>query len=127
MNQIELNRINESHIMRVDKLYRMHGGLSSRLISYQNQTMFLEIIISNRWRKDNLTTANQIAKCWKEYNNQLANSSFFNVKIKRTEGETGFVMGLKEKQSKTDLKKKIENLVRGEKNTILIETIKGTL
>lgn len=47
-NSQKIQEINYSHVRRVDKIYRMHAGLSSELMSYENDAVFLQIKNTNR-------------------------------------------------------------------------------
>ena len=47
----ELSTVSDKHIHGVDKFYRMFAGLSSYLLSYENEIIELEIRFSKRWPK----------------------------------------------------------------------------
>ena len=88
---IDISAINSYHIHNVDKHYRMFAGLSSQLLDFQNDTLYLEISISRRWAKDVWTTAIQIANDWKKVNKELASARYYQVTIQflDTKYETG--------------------------------------
>ena len=69
----ELEAVRDKHIRKVDKFYRMYGGLSSDLISFEKHVIELEIRFSNRWPKPLETTAKQLAKSWQR--NKLLNEA----------------------------------------------------
>ena len=61
----DLRDVAERHIYSIDKLYRMHAGLSSDLISYEDGIIELEIRVTKRWPKSHEVTALQLADCWR--------------------------------------------------------------
>ena len=69
----ELEAVRDKHIRKVDKFYRMYGGLSSDLISFEKHAIELEIRYSKRWPKPLGTTAKQLAKSWQR--NKLLNEA----------------------------------------------------
>ena len=48
----KVKSINRKYVHAVDKLYRMHGGLSSDLLSVKDGVGHLKISINSRWKKD---------------------------------------------------------------------------
>ncbi len=60
----DLRDVAERHIYSIDKLYRMHAGLSSDLVSYENWIIDLDIRVTKRWPKSLEVTALQMADCW---------------------------------------------------------------
>jgi hypothetical protein len=91
MDKEVLEKINYEHVRKVDKFYRMFGGLSSSLTDYKHETIYLTIHISSRWNKDASTTAQKLAKCWKESNTELFAAKYYCVQIYSLNGDTGFV------------------------------------
>jgi hypothetical protein len=79
--KINYDILNEEHCSSVDKLYRMFGGLASKIISYEKGTIELEIRISKRWPKDSTTTAIQLSKCWRKYNDCLKDARFYKITL----------------------------------------------
>jgi hypothetical protein len=79
--EINYEDLNEKHCRGVDKWYRMCGGLASKIISYGELTIELEIRISQRWPKDPTTTAIQLSKCWREFNDCLKDARFYKVTL----------------------------------------------
>jgi hypothetical protein len=59
----------------------MFGGLSSKIISYEERTIELEIRISKRWPKDPTTTSIQLSKCWRKFNDCLKDARFYKVTL----------------------------------------------
>lgn len=96
MDKETLEKIVEYHTKHVDKLYRMWGGLASQLTDVMNNTLFITIKVSVRWRKDNHTTARQLAACWKDRNPELQHAKDYVVKIVPIEGITGFALNLEQ-------------------------------
>lgn len=79
----EVSKINTKHIHSVDKLYRMHAGVGSNLLSVKDDTMVLEVNINDKWltKKTLEHTPIQFLNCWKEYNNDLQNCKYYIVYI----------------------------------------------
>lgn len=61
----ELEKIRDRHINGTDKYLRIYGGLSSNLISFNNQIIELEVRFSEKWTKPLDVTAHQLATSWK--------------------------------------------------------------
>ena len=78
INYVDLN---EKQCRGVDKWYRMFAGLASKIISCEELTIELEIRISKRWPKDPTTTAIQLSKCWREFNDCLNDARFYKVTL----------------------------------------------
>lgn len=81
MNQEEISLINKRHINEVDKLYRMHGGLSSELIGFSQNCIHLKISVSKRWDKSKNDTALQLAESWRNNNKELSEANKYEVSI----------------------------------------------
>ena len=73
--KIDIEAISRRHIYSIDKLYRMHGGLSSDLVSYDSGVIELEIRKGKRWPKPPELKARQLAECWKSSNRELSNAA----------------------------------------------------
>lgn len=81
MDKSIIDQINKTHIYRVDKLYRMYGGLASLLLDYEDHTLFMKIEVHARWPKDPVTTAVEIASKWRKLRPELAEARFYNTTI----------------------------------------------
>ena len=94
MNQqpdsINIAAISDRHIRRIDKLYRMHGGLSSNLLSYDDQVIELEIRKTARWNRSPEVTARQLADSWRSGNAELSGAVAFLVHLYEQHVPTGF-------------------------------------
>lgn len=88
--QVEI--INDEHIHSVDKLYRMHAGISSRLKSVKNGIAHLEVEIHSRWEKTNEVTVKQFIESWGNHNPDLKNIDGWGVRIYSAEKVAGFTL-----------------------------------
>jgi hypothetical protein len=125
--KINYDILNEEHCRSVDKLYRMFGGLASKIISYEKRTIELEIRISKRWPKDPTTTAIQLSKCWREHNDSLKDARFYKVTLVflNPNQDTGGILNISPNQDMQlfnqeakDLCQKLNN--SGENQSILL-------
>lgn len=89
MTSKEVNKINTRHIPEVDRQYRMHGGLSSELMDFENGTIILRVTVSEKWTKSPEETAIQLAGSWKNNNPELSSASSYRAFI--LEKHKGFV------------------------------------
>jgi hypothetical protein len=79
----EVSKINSEHIHSVDKLYRMHTGVGSNLLSVKDDTMVLEVNVNDKWltKKTLEETSIQFLNSWKDYNKILQNCKYYIVYI----------------------------------------------
>jgi hypothetical protein len=105
----------------------MCGGLASKIISYEELTIELEIRISKRWPKDPTTTAIQLSKCWREFNDCLKDARFYKVTLifLNPNQDTGGILNISPNQDMKlfnqeakDLCQKLNN--SGENQSILL-------
>lgn len=96
MNKEAIRKIAERHIHSVDKYYRMFGGLSSNLDDYSDSTIYITIHKNRNWKKDNATTAKQLALSWRNGCDALKEAKKYHVTIIHNETPTGFAIPLKE-------------------------------
>ena len=89
MTKDQTDRINKRHIPKVDRQYRVHGGLSSELMDFENGTIILRVTISEKWTKSPEETALQLAGSWKNNNPELSSASSYRAFILET--HKGFV------------------------------------
>ena len=68
MNIEELNR---KHFLETDMFYRVGFGLSSKLLDYKNEIIYLEVVIGRKWRKSYSATAHELANCWRKTHPEL--------------------------------------------------------
>ena len=83
MNNLDINAINQRYIHTIDKLYRMHGGLSSELMAFHNGVLYIDISVDDRWPLKEKTlkgTALQIAQSWRG-NSELKHAFGYHVFI----------------------------------------------
>tara|TARA_R110000850_G_scaffold135382_6_gene256588 strand:+ start:598 stop:1065 length:468 start_codon:yes stop_codon:yes gene_type:complete len=124
--EIDIKAISQRHICSIDKLYRMHGGLSSNLISYDDRVIELEIRTSPKWTKSPEVTARQLAECWKR-NRELSDAVGFVVHLYDQLVPTGVSMPAKEATLSTGLEGLLEQLkqLAEPKPDILVGTLNG--
>ncbi len=110
--ELDYQKINDYYIRNVDKFYRMHGGLSSCLLSYENETIELNIEISGRWTKDPRTTSIQISESWRSHCIELRNAKKYKVHLSYLSPvcDTGAVVSVPEDEDELD--KLLEQLVK---------------
>ena len=105
----------------------MHGGLSSKLLSYDDQVIELEIRKSARWKKSPEVTARQLADCWQSSNAELRDAVAFIVHLYEQHAPTGFSMAAEELNTMGALDLLLAQLKRmaDPRPDILISTIRG--
>jgi hypothetical protein len=79
--ELDYKKINNNYIHSVDKFYRMFSGLSSYLLSYENETIELEIEVSSRWEKDPRTTSIQLSSSWRRSCHELSDAKKYKVHL----------------------------------------------
>ena len=126
--KIDIKAISQRHIHRIDKLYRMHGGLSSELVSYESGVIELEIRKGKRWPKPPEVTARQLAECWRSSNQELSGAVAFVVHLYEQETSTGFSVPtsqLQDKKAVLTLAESIRETIKAPVADILIATVRG--
>lgn len=71
---MDIEKINRKHFVETDMYYRVGLGLSSKLLSFENGTINVEITISKKWKKNHNATAAELAHCWRNTHPELANA-----------------------------------------------------
>lgn len=71
---MNIEEINRKHFLETDMFYRVGFGLSSSLIEIKNGILFLEVVISRKWKKSYNATAHEIAHCWRETHPELSDA-----------------------------------------------------
>lgn len=125
---INLAAISRRHIHGIDKLYRMHAGLSSELVSYESEVIELEIRHGARWKKSPEVTARQMADCWRNHNPELSAAVAFLVHIYEKPTPPGFCVPakqLKSKQALQALVDQVKAMTTNPEPDILLATIRG--
>ena len=123
-----LSAINSDQAHKVDKLYRMWGGLSSHLLSYQDGIITLQIHHTDRWLKSPTVTAKQLAECWRKYQPALRDAHSYQVYVHHSGRETGFVTptkGKDKKQLAEELLQGIQRMHRAQREERVGQLIKG--
>ena len=71
-----ISLLNHDYTKNVGKHYLMYGNLRSTLVRYIQQTIYLDIKVSDKWTKSPEETALQIAESWRRHQSalELANS-----------------------------------------------------
>jgi hypothetical protein len=108
----------------------MFGGLASKIISYDKRTIELEIRISKRWPKDPITTAIQLSKCWRQYNDCLKDARFYKVTLifLNPNQDTGGIINISPNQDMQLFTQEAQDLIQkmnspGENRSILFSGI----
>lgn len=71
---MNIEEINRRHFFSSDQVYRIHYGLHSKLIGFENGIFSIEVIFNKKWREDYNTTAHELAHFWKENTEELEKS-----------------------------------------------------
>jgi hypothetical protein len=103
----------------VDKLYRMHAGVGSTLLSVENDTMVLEINVNDLWltRKTLEQTSSQFLNSWKQFNKELQKCKYYIVNIYKS-SPMGFTIDNRTTKEEVKLKLKTFN---SKESKILLE------
>jgi len=75
MDKVEamnIEEINKRHLLKSDIVYRVHFGLSSRLVTYRNGIFTIEVIFGPRWNKGYKQTALELAYEWRNKHRELS-------------------------------------------------------
>lgn len=102
----QIETVNHKHIYAVDKLYRMHAGISSKLISVIRGFALLEVYIHPGWKKSNEVTAKQFIESW-SHNPEIQNLDGWEVRIFSSRKIAGFTISANEAVS-ADTRGKID-------------------
>ncbi|MCC6752613.1 MAG: hypothetical protein IT266_01375 [Saprospiraceae bacterium] len=68
---IDIREINRKHLLKSDVVYRINHGLCSRLVNFRNGIMYLEVMFTNKWKKNYEETTEELALCWRKCNEEL--------------------------------------------------------
>ena len=71
---MDIQRINTKYKLEVESYYRSEYGVSSDLISYRNQVMIIQAIITKPRTKSYNAIAVELAHLWKKSNPELNSS-----------------------------------------------------
>jgi hypothetical protein len=71
---MDINVINKRHFLKYNMQYRIEHDISSRLISYDNCILHIEVFFGKKWKKPPYKTALEIAKNWKFIHPELKNA-----------------------------------------------------
>jgi len=99
----EIQTISKEQIRSIDKMYRMHFGISSELIDVKEGVLFIAVKVHREWLRRNtpLQTAQRFIKSWKSHC-VLCQASGCHVNVFLTNRIAGFALPTKdfEKQAK---------------------------
>ena len=84
--------ITHKHMHAVDKLYRMHAGISSDLIAVKNGIAQLEVRIHSGWKKPHEVTIDQFITLWTNHISELKEIDGWQVKVYTSEKIAGFTI-----------------------------------
>ncbi len=99
-------------------------GLESELTEFKNETLYIEIKINPKWKKDYVTTARLLANDWRKFNPELFTARIYNVKIRHIKVITGILLSANQVGNHNDLEELISNFKKrdsGQSNTSLQE------
>jgi hypothetical protein len=63
---MDLKQLNKQYFLRKDMYTSVLEGISSNLISYRNGIMYIEVVISKKWKRSYDYTAFRVAHDWKK-------------------------------------------------------------
>jgi hypothetical protein len=124
LTEAEVSAIASRYIKNIDKLYRMHAGISSSLKSYNNGIITLEIHNSERKKPSDFNTAIEFALKWASRNIELKQAEGFVVSIYKTIS-TGFAISAN--GADDSILQKLISELKESKSTKLIGIYSGLL
>ncbi len=62
---MNIEEINKKHFIKTDMFFRVGKGLSSRLIKYEHNIIYLELEVRSKWDRSVDAAAWTIAQSWK--------------------------------------------------------------
>jgi hypothetical protein len=71
---MDIQKINTRHKAKIDTQYRAIHGVSSSIISFQNQVMILQAVITKPKKKSYNGLAVDVAHLWKNANEELGSA-----------------------------------------------------
>ena len=77
----QVKEADRNFVYNVDKLYRMYGGLSSKLVSIHEGVASLELRITERWKKEAEETARQIVNNRLSFDERLKEVILWRVRV----------------------------------------------
>ena len=109
LSKKKVSEINLRHLHSVDKFYRMHAGVGSKLLSVEKDTLTLEIDVNDKWltKKTLEQTSIQFLKSWKDFNKELQKYNYYIVNIYKS-SPLGFTIDIK--TPKEDIALKLKKL-----------------
>lgn len=119
ISQYSINEINERHTNNVDKLYRMHAGISSRLVNVLEDMVFLEVTIHPSWKKTYQETAEQFIESWRSHNPELQGYPGWGVSIRMSLKIAGFTIS-PDRLYSDELDQKLKRINMTDHNPILV-------
>ena len=119
LSKQEVSKINSKHLHSVDKLYRMHTGVGSQLLSVKNDTLVLKINVNDQWltKKTLEQTSIQFLNSWKQNIKELQKCKYYIVYIYKS-SPLGFTIDIKTTKEEIALKLKKFN---SKKSKILLD------
>ena len=125
----QIEKINDFHILNIDKFYREWAGMASQLKAYKNGRIILEVENTGMKIKSTYNTAVSLANTWKKFNPGLSNATGFVVIFKKRTTPTGFIFRMLEDEKevrflKADEQGKLfETIERIKNNEVKIEKV----
>lgn len=71
---MDLKQLNKQYFLKKDMYTAVLNGISSNLMSYRNGIMYLEVVLTSKWKKSYDFTAYQLAHDWKNSFKSLENA-----------------------------------------------------
>ena len=68
---MNIEEINKKHFIKTDMLFRVGKGLSSKLLKYENNIIYLELEVRKKWDRSIDAAAYTVSHSWKNEHNEF--------------------------------------------------------
>jgi len=123
--KINLKEINKKHMFESDKWFRMYVGVSSTLIDYRDDIVYIKIENTERQLKSDVNLASKIITSWKrDIDSELKIARGFVIYMYKTNKSTGFTL-VNDEIRNNELKEKSTNEMNVKEELELINIFSG--
>ena len=123
----DLDEINRRHIRSIDKFYRMYAGAASKLLSYEDGILELDVRLDGRLKKATpAAMAVKLANSWHR-EPELQDATGYVAHVYKSVRPVGFVTpasGRSKKVLREEIVSRVKELAKGHPD-ILLETVRG--
>ena len=71
---MNIEEINKKHFIKTDMLFRVGKGLSSKLLKYENNIIYLELEVRKKWDRSIDAAAYTVSHSWKNEHSEFEDS-----------------------------------------------------